>query len=193
VNHETSLSCRCGRVRGRVRDAAPAALNRVMCYCRDCRAFARWLERTDLLAPAGGVDIVQVARGRVAFDAGVEELRCLRLSDKGLHRFYVACCRTPMGNSMPKVPFLGLAAQVFQVPDLDALAGRAVPMNVRSATAPLPGLTDFHPLMWAHATRLIAGWWLRGLGGDTFFDRASGAPRVTPRVLTPAERARLAD
>ena len=52
-----ALRCGCGAVSGRVE--APERAGRAICYCRDCRAFARWLghpERT--LDPAGGTDVV---------------------------------------------------------------------------------------------------------------------------------------
>src|SRR4051812_39818162 len=55
------LGCRCGRVRGTVTRAAPASVNRVICYCDDCQAFAHWLARADLLDAHGGTDIVQLA------------------------------------------------------------------------------------------------------------------------------------
>ena len=41
-----SLRCECGQVQGRV-DAGPA-YTRATCYCRDCRAYARWLDRRHL-------------------------------------------------------------------------------------------------------------------------------------------------
>ena len=43
------LHCRCGEVVGRVENAAPQKVNRVVCYCDDCQAFAHQLGRADLL------------------------------------------------------------------------------------------------------------------------------------------------
>jgi len=190
---EVPLQCRCGKVRGRALEVSPKTVNRVVCYCRDCRALLRWLDRADLLDAAGGSDIVQLARARVRFEEGMGEVRCMRLSDKGLHRFYAGCCNTPVGNTVPRVPFLGVARALFATDDLDALAGRAVRVQVRSATAPLEGASDFAPRMWAHVSWLLLGWWVRGLGGEALIDPKTHASRTPVRVLTPDERARLAD
>ena len=39
---------------------SPSAGFRFGCYCRDSQAFARFLERPDILDAAGGTDIFQV-------------------------------------------------------------------------------------------------------------------------------------
>lgn len=48
------LRCRCGRMRGAARAVSPSAGFRFVCCCKDCRAFARFLERPDILDAAGG-------------------------------------------------------------------------------------------------------------------------------------------
>src|SRR5262249_50964680 len=80
------LRCRCGRVRGVASDVSPSSGFRFVGYCKDCQAFARFLERPDVLAPAGGTDIFQMPPGRVKLTAGTDAVRCLRLSDKGVLR-----------------------------------------------------------------------------------------------------------
>jgi hypothetical protein len=57
---ELQLRCRCARVRGVARDVSPRHGLRLVCYCHDCRAFARFLERADVLDAAGGTDIFQM-------------------------------------------------------------------------------------------------------------------------------------
>src|SRR5439155_1113896 len=42
---EMELRCRCGEVVGRVENASPQKVNRVVCYCDDCQAFAHQLCR----------------------------------------------------------------------------------------------------------------------------------------------------
>ena len=59
------LCCRCGHVRGIVSEFLPARAFRLVCYCKDCQAFARFLDRADVLDAAGGTDIVQMPPGRV--------------------------------------------------------------------------------------------------------------------------------
>ena len=92
-------------MRGVASDVSPSSGFRFVCYCKDCQAFARFLERPDVLDPAGGTDIFQMPPGRVKLTAGADALRCLRLSDKGVLRWYSDCCRTPIGNTAPSPRF----------------------------------------------------------------------------------------
>jgi Family of unknown function (DUF6151) len=43
------LRCRRGRMRGVASDVSPSTGFRFVCYCKDCQAFARFLERADVL------------------------------------------------------------------------------------------------------------------------------------------------
>lgn len=43
------LRCSCGALRGVLRGMSPARGNRVVCYCRDCQAFAHFLDRDEIL------------------------------------------------------------------------------------------------------------------------------------------------
>ena len=108
------LRCRCGEVVGRVENASPQKVNRVVCYCDDCQAFAHQLGRADLLNAQGGTDIIQVAPAALTFLKGQQHIAGLRLSPKGLFRFHTTCCNTPVGNTLsPAIPFVGIVAQVF--------------------------------------------------------------------------------
>jgi hypothetical protein len=64
-----------------------------------------------VLDPAGGTDIFQMPAGRVNLTAGTDAVRCLRLSDKGVLRWYIDCCRTPIGNTAasPRFPVIAVA------------------------------------------------------------------------------------
>jgi hypothetical protein len=193
---ELSLRCRCGQVRARAVEVAPDTTNRVVCYCHDCRAFARWLGREDLLDEAGGSEIVQMARGRVTIKHGLDRLSCVRLSDKGMFRWYASCCNTPIGNTVPSVPFIGVIGAFFDPEDERSRAEafpRAVHIWTRSASGPVPpGSAPMLPMI-VRVTRLVLTWKLRSLGGDTFFDPRNKTPRVLPRVLDHTERDALRD
>lgn len=190
---DLELSCRCGKVRGRAIDAEPANINYCVCYCRDCRAFARWLGRMDSCDAAGGVPIVQMARSRVELDSGVDELACVRLSPKGLHRWYASCCKTPIGNTMPAMPFFGMIGAFFaDEGGLERRYGAPWRIYTDRAIGPVPAHRWAGP-MYPRVALLIARWALRGRKGATFFDPATGAPVVTPRVLTREERAAASD
>ena len=181
---ELPLRCRCGHVQG-VADVSAGF--RLVCYCKDCQAFARFLERPDVLDAAGGTDIFQMPTGRVRFTAGADAVRCLCLSK--IFRWHTECCRTPIGNTAgPRFPMVGLIHS-FMDHDRDRVLGPPLcRIFERSATGPLPPNAPAPPSLRIFADRAakLLGWWLRGLGRpNPFFDDRTGAPRSVPRVLTP--------
>jgi hypothetical protein len=180
-------------VRGVARAVSPRTVNHAICYCHDCRAFSHWLGRDDLLDPHGGVPLVQLARSRLEIATGFDQVRCMRLSPKGMYRWFAACCRSPIGNTMASIPFVGVARSALQIGDADPLTLFG-PLLVAQASeavgGPAPGAgLSLRGLL--HVGRLMAAWFLRGRGHPTpFFDRANH-PRVAPQVLTPEERQQL--
>jgi hypothetical protein len=111
------LQCRCGTIKGWVSD--PQSANRAVCYCRDCQAFARFLgQESETLDAQGGSDIVQTAPKNVTFSQGTGALACMRLTDKGMLRWYAGCCKTPIGNTMEnyKISFVGLLHNCLETP-----------------------------------------------------------------------------
>ena len=68
----------------RARAVSPSAGFRFVCYCKDCQAFARFLKRPDILDAGGGTDIFQLPPSQVTFIAGLDALRCVRLSQQSL-------------------------------------------------------------------------------------------------------------
>ena len=194
MESEAKLRCRCGEVTGRVSGASPSKLNRVVCYCSDCQAFAHYLGRADLLDAQGGSDIVQVAPASVAFDRGAERIAALKLSEKGLYRFYVDCCKTPIGNLVgPAIPFIGIVAQAFEgdARSRDELVGKptgAIHGQDAIGTAP-PGSRKVRLPLMLRALRLVIGWRLTGRAWPhPFFDRTTGAPKHSVKILSKAER-----
>ena len=199
MHSELPLRCHCGRVRGVASHVAPSTGFRFVCYCTDCQTFARFLERPDVLDPAGGTDIFQMPPARVRLNQGADALRCLRLSDKGVLRWYADCCRTPIANSaaVPRFPILAVI-HAFMDPEADhrprdeALGPPLCRIFERSALGPLPPNAPPPPSfrVFARRTSLMLAWWVRGLARPSpVFDDQTGAPRAVPRVLTPSERA----
>jgi Family of unknown function (DUF6151) len=96
-------------VRGIARAVVLSGRFRFVCYCTDCQAFARFLERPDVLDAAGGTDIVHLPAARVTLTAGADAVRCISFSGKVL-RWYTHCCRTPIANTAasPQFPVVGL-------------------------------------------------------------------------------------
>ena len=105
-----SLKCKCGTVQGSVSHASPGVGNHIVCYCEDCQSFANELSKDDaILDEWGGTEIYQTPPWHVAIDSGREQIRCLRLTPKGIYRWYTECCNTPIGNTgSAKFPFIGL-------------------------------------------------------------------------------------
>ncbi len=192
------LRCRCGHVRGVARAISPFAGFRFICYCEDCQAFARFLERPDVLDAAGGTDIFQMPPARMKLTAGTDAVRCLSFSRK-VFRWYTDCCRTPIANTAasPRFPVVALIHS-FMDPEFDGHSGDDIlgPPLCRiyegSAIGPLPSTVPASPSFGVFARRAskILGWWLQGLARpNPFFDDRTSAPRSVPVVLTRAERA----
>jgi hypothetical protein len=186
------LCCRCGPVRGVAREVAPHSAFRFVCYCTNCQAFARFLERPDVLDDAGGTDIVHMPAACVTLTADADAVRCISFSARVL-RWYADCCRTPIANTAasPRFPVVGLIHSFMD----HAAGGRAREQVLgpplcriyeRSAIAPLaPGAPPPPSLrLFARRAAKILGWWMRGLGRpNPFFDDRTGAPLSVPRVL----------
>jgi uncharacterized protein DUF6151 len=194
------LRCRCGHVHGIARDVSPPNGFRFVCYCKDCQAFARFLERPDVLDAAGGTDIFQLPPGRVTLTAGADALRCVRLSDKGVLRWYTECCRTPIANTAgPRFPIIGMIHS-FMDHAADgrsrdeALGAPLCRIFERSAIGPLPPDAPPPPSLRVFARRglKMLRWWVQGLARPSpFYHDRTKAPRSVPRVLAPGERAAL--
>jgi hypothetical protein len=197
MSQGAEVRCRCGEVHGRVKGAERATVNRVVCYCDDCQAYAHHLGRADLLDEHGGTDVVQVAPAALSFHQGEERLVGLRLTPKGLYRWYAGCCKTPLGNTLgPAVPFVGIVSKAFEVdgqrvddlfgPPIGAILGKYA-----VGGAP-PGSTGLNVRLLGRAVRMVLGW---RFGAKTwphpYFDEATRAPRRPLTTLSRAEREAL--
>jgi len=194
MSRDAELRCGCGQVQGRVTNTMPETVNRVICYCDDCQAFLRYLGRTDLLNANGGTDIVQIAPASLSFHVGDEFITGVRLTPKGIYRWYASCCKTPLGNTLsPAIPFVGIVVQAFehgaQRPD-DLFGKPRGAVHGKYAVGNTPsGSTGFNPRLLARALRLILGWRLRGQSWPhPYFDRAKRAPSYSVTTLLQAER-----
>jgi hypothetical protein len=194
MNHP--LRCTCGTLKGYV--SRPERVNRVVCYCKDCQAFARFLNRADeILDAKGGSDVIQTVPAEVTFTEGQHVLACMRLSPKGLLRWYATCCNTPVGNTLAnyRVSFIGLIHTCLENPDrsLDDSFG---PVRMWSFTngatvpvkpvplATIAGIIRFVVML---MRARISGAYQR----TPFFSVDSGAPVAAPKILSAAERAAL--
>ena len=193
MNPTVDLRCRCGEVEGRVANATPEAVNRVVCYCADCQAYAHHLGRADLLDAHGGSDVVQVAPASLSFTRGADRIAALRLTPKGLYRWHASCCKTPLGNTVgPAIPFVGIVVQAFGAsgdvfgPPIGGIYGKF------AVGEPPPGSTSPNLRLLGRALRKVGGWKVRGqTWPHPFFDRETRAPRYPVHVLSTDEREAL--
>jgi hypothetical protein len=93
------LRCWCGTLQGLV--AQPVSGHRVVCYCDDCQAWAHLLGHPHrILDERGGSDVLLMRPANVTFTGNLETLACLRLTARGMLRWYARCCSTPIGNTL---------------------------------------------------------------------------------------------
>ena len=202
VPSDLPLRCRCGHARAIAGEVAPSAGFRFVCYCKDCQAFARFLERPDALDAAGGTDIFQTAPARVQITAGADALRCLRLRENTrVLRWYADCCRTPIANTAvsPRFPIVALIHSFIDAQAAgrcrdEVLGPPLCRIYERSAIGLLPPNAPGPPSVGVFIDRAskMFGWWMGGLARpNPFFDDQTNTPTAAPRVLTSSERAAL--
>lgn len=106
------LVCRCGTVCGVLQGVAPSTGTHIVCFCRDCRAYARHLGDDAILDAAGGTELFQTSAGRLRVETGVDRVACLRMTGRGPVRWYATCCGSALANTPPMaaIPFAGVIA-----------------------------------------------------------------------------------
>jgi len=191
------LRCRCGTVRGSV---GLPALGRAVCYCKDCRAYARFLQREDeVLDDAGGTQVVATLPRRVRFEPqGLDALACMSLSARGILRWYAGCCSTPIGNTSrnARLPYVSLVHSCLAHDPSRSLEASFWPLRMRvnteSATRPVAAtpLVVLAVLL-GSVQPLLEARWDGSWRDNPFFHADSGRPIRLPQVIGADERARL--
>ncbi len=194
VPRDLDYGCACGALRGTARGVAPAVGNRLVCMCDDCQAYAAYLGRDDIVDDAGGTEVFQLTPNRLTFASGTDQLRCVRLTAKGLMRWYADCCKTPLANTLAarRVAFAGVPVMALHPAEArdEALGPVRARINGRYAR---PDATDAGharaPLgLIGRSLRLFAaGMVRRAYAPSPFFD-ADGHHVCEPGVLSAAER-----
>lgn len=188
------IGCRCGLVRGELRDVTLRRGTRCVCYCDDCQAFARFLGGEGLIDAHGGTELFQTAPAHLRLSQGSDQLRAMKLSPKGMIRFYTACCRTPVGNLLqsPSAPFVGIPSPLFahggDARAVDAALGPILGRYQTKFASP-PGRDDaLPPFLLRVLTWLLPAFVRRQHRPSPFYDAHTGALVSEPQVLTRAER-----
>ena len=186
---EVKLKCSCGNVQGKTEIVNSDSGTRIVCCCDDCQQFAEHLGQQDtVLDQYGGTDIFQMPISHLKISTGNENIACVRLSSKGLYRWYAKCCNTPIGNSMGAgVAFMGVIHSFMgnassRDRDLGKSRGH---IQTKSAKQEVP--EDLKGSNIALISRMLLKlfvWKIKGLNKpSTFFDE-SGGPVSEPDVLS---------
>lgn len=196
------LKCSCGKVRGEALDIEPSKCLRCVCYCDDCQAYAQYLSRAkDLLDANGGTDIVPMRPSNLKITHGIENVRGMRLGDKGMFRWFAECCNTPIANlpPSPKLPYAGLAAAFIDSAAngksidetvgpiqyrLQAKFAHGTPPKESSAGAPLGFILRVIPFF-------ISGMIGRKSSPNPFIDPKTGNPSPPVDLLTKERRSKF--
>ena len=153
-----------------------------------------------MLDANGGTEVVPVAPANLKITQGIENLKCLRLTEMGLLRWY-AGCNTPIANTAPisKIPFAGVIHSIFDFggngQSRDSILGPvAMRVQGKSGIGILPEGTyqkfSFKQIL--QGTRfLLVGFLKRQYTPSPFFIVQTGRPVVVPYILTNAERYNL--
>jgi hypothetical protein len=194
MNHP--LQCRCGTLKGYIEPST--SVNRCVCYCRDCQAFAHFLgSASEILDAQGGTDVTQIRPANLTFTQGQNAIACMRLSERGLLRWYAACCNTPIGNTLSnfRVSFVGLVHSCLEGAggSLDDSFGavrarvnaKSAKGEVRSGSAGM--IAAILPFIVIVTRPRFDGSYRR----TPFFSADTGASIVTPKVLSRSERERV--
>jgi hypothetical protein len=194
MNHP--LQCRCGTIKGYV--SSPDVATRAICYCRDCQAFAHFLECSDAVLDAqGGTEVVATLARHVHFTQGLPALACMSLSARGLLRWYASCCNTPIGNTPRdfKTAYVGLLHNCLSTgaPSLhDSFGPVRMVVNTKFAKGRVKTIPISTVLTVLKVLKSLLGARLSGSYKDSpFFVAETGAPIHLPRALTHTERERL--
>lgn len=187
---DLKLECECGAVKGKVTDVSPKTGNRVICYCKDCQAFATHLGKTEqTLDEAGGSEIYQIPPAKFQINKGKENIALLRLTPKGLNRWYCQCCDTPLGNTVGSgLPFIGLVHTfIAKGQNTTQMIGPVTAnVNTSGATQDIPESPHKHRNELSIVLRImrkLLGWKLTGQGSPNLLFE-NKRPIVKPKILS---------
>ncbi len=199
VDSQLPLRCACGTVEAVAHNISPNRVNRVICGCRYCQAYARHLGRDhDLLDSYGGINVFQMSPRDLWFLGGGDHIACLRITKKGRLRWYADCCNTPIAVTFAtrQIPFMGVnCAFIDRSVSNGALQEYLGPAAVRVNTrgkAPDKGARRFLARLF-RIGGLMSKWRLLGdYKYSPFFDIDTGAPHRNPAIALFPVRAKTA-
>jgi len=175
-------------VKGNAINVTPSSGSRVICCCSDCQAFAQYLNiDAPILDEFGGTEIFQMSQSQLSIQQGQDKLKSMRLSKKGLLRWYAGCCNTPIGDTMnASMPFVGVIHSFIDVPSRDSVLGpvRAVVQTQDAKGVPgYPKHSAKFPLgITARIMWKMLIWKLQGKAKPSAFFGDDGRPVAKPLI-----------
>jgi hypothetical protein len=185
---EINLSCACGQVQGKTANVDAQSGNRIHCCCVDCQKFAEYLKQENkVLDQYGATDIFQMPIAHLYINQGHDQLALMRLTAKGLNRWYTKCCDTPIGNTLGgKAPFIGVIHSFMQhVESRDQELGRTRGhIHCQSAKQAVPETlqASFFKVSMRVLGKLLS-WKVRGLNQPSAFFTADDRAVCKPKIL----------
>jgi len=185
MTEDITLSCRCGKLKARLSDVGPQTGTHILCHCADCRATYNHLGVTDYGDES--IDLFQTSPDKLTILQGGENLALMRLSKRGLLRWYAKCCNTPMFNTLasPKLPFVAVHAATMDSPEaIGPVKGEGFVRNRNGKVGHKGGLRIAAGVIGRMAKARLSGRWR-----DTpFFDASTLEPVVPAEILSREER-----
>jgi hypothetical protein len=185
---EIKLKCSCGKVKGQTQNINESSGTRLMCCCDDCQSFAQYLKQeSSVLDQYGGTDIFQMPISNVKITEGTEQISSIRLSDKGLYRWYTKCCNTPIGNTMgPGAPFIGVIHNFMDNTSTrdEELGKSRGHIQTKFARQEVPTDLKGPPLkIILRSLSKLFVWKIKGLNKPSVFFDDNGKPITKPNIL----------
>ncbi len=190
MSSDISLKCQCGEIRGTANDVSPKSGNRIICMCDDCQAYMKFLGKEDeFLDEHGGTDIFQLTPSQIKITKGKDNIRCVKMAEKGILRWYAGCCNTPIANTMAaaKMPFAGMPHS-FMDHSADGATRDSVlgPIIAKVfgqfAKGDMP--SDAHPKIpfsfYMRSLKILLPAWLKGKASPNPFFNEDGSPIISP-------------
>jgi len=166
--------------------------NRLTCCCSDCQAFALYLEglgrgnAEPILDQFGATDIFQMPVSKLSIETGLEQLACVRLTQKGMYRWYAKCCNTPIGNTMgANMPFIGVVHNFMQhqTSRVDEIGKNRAYVQTHEMKSKIPkALKGSSSKAILRSIYKLLCWKVQGLHQPSVFFNLDGSPIVIPFI-----------
>ena len=189
---QLTFECDCGAIAGKLRVPGPGHGDLYVCYCNDCRGFARLLDQEKTLDAAGGSSVYQTRVGNLHIERGLDSLASLNLTGGQTLRWYCETCRTPLFNTTAngRWPFLSMiTASIDPVERQRVLGPPRGSVFAQFATGPdvvTPPVSTFSMIRRV-VVRLFADKLSGARNNYPLFDADTSVPIATPRTLTAEE------